>query len=575
MREEPQVLVIEAPFVEPSLSRPEVRAFAQRMRLLGCHATAADFNVGIYRALVGHKSVAKLVALDRRLLFDQFCKGLYVGEDVVRNEPENGGGGKAEHRLLSSIRAGKDGELAAALTKSMLPLTSSVGPVPLHQDYVVAQMVADVVLGLGVARFDSAQGLNLCGFTSPVTGKNPEQIVAFATDENSVLGRIYDEYLAGLVADARAHRFIVVISQQSQLIPGMALAAWLKRHEGRGVAIAGKYLDTLLVRCVPRGLTSHVDAVIHGCSSEAARNWALGLEHRNSTVLGGEAPSVLAGIPQAVWAGPMAGWDSMALGPRRVAALKATSRCYWAKCQFCVESASGHEVFDMVDAEALGALQQKLVDEGIGHAQFLDYALPRAVLEALADAWDGRIRWCAQLRFERAFDDPALFERLRRAGCVQLSWGFESAAVGVLQAANKGGACDPLKRSLILRHASAVGIANHLFFIAGLPGETDADHLTTLSFLEANWATIHSGEAYEYQHRFGTGYFATKTDVALQRVISGTWLPVAGIGEWPREIMAEVRCRELAAILMAMAKEHRCNDLMDGHWSLWPEMLAS
>ena len=105
------------------------------------------------------------------------------------------------------------------------------------------------------------------------------------------------------------------------------------------------------------------------------------------------------------------------------------------------------------------------------------------VLEKLCDLIiesGQKYKWSGQAA-PRADMPPELFKKLARAGCVLLRFGVESFADPVLALMNKTySGADAVAN---LRAAHDAGIETHINLIAGFPGETEADFLTTARVL--------------------------------------------------------------------------------------------
>lgn len=94
------------------------------------------------------------------------------------------------------------------------------------------------------------------------------------------------------------------------------------------------------------------------------------------------------------------------------------------------------------------------------------------------------IKWSAQavIRKEMTYD---YFVKLRKSGCVNLSYGLESASSLLMARVGKAFARDAdVER--IIRDSYRAGVCSNLNFMFGLPGETDDEFNKTLNFLARN-----------------------------------------------------------------------------------------
>jgi radical SAM superfamily enzyme YgiQ (UPF0313 family) len=84
------------------------------------------------------------------------------------------------------------------------------------------------------------------------------------------------------------------------------------------------------------------------------------------------------------------------------------------------------------------------------------------------------------IRFEESLD-RAFLQRMYDAGCYSLFFGLESMSQAMQDVIKKGTQVDVVWRTL--RDCKEIGIKVHLFFILGIPGETEADMMESLNFM--------------------------------------------------------------------------------------------
>ncbi len=92
------------------------------------------------------------------------------------------------------------------------------------------------------------------------------------------------------------------------------------------------------------------------------------------------------------------------------------------------------------------------------------------------------IIWTASngIRVESADDE--LFEKMRRAGCYRVSFGFESGNDAVLKAFGKGGKASIEQGYKAVNMARAAGLDTTGFFLLGLSADTDETMMDTIEF---------------------------------------------------------------------------------------------
>jgi hypothetical protein len=114
-----------------------------------------------------------------------------------------------------------------------------------------------------------------------------------------------------------------------------------------------------------------------------------------------------------------------------------------------------------------------------------------ASFQALLDVLDSLgYPWGANFCGDRCLSEPATCHRIVRAGCCFASVGLESASPRILAAMHKGTTVDVVTR--MIRGLADAGVAVSVNFMAGFPGETEADHLASLRWIRSNRSYLHS-----------------------------------------------------------------------------------
>lgn len=159
--------------------------------------------------------------------------------------------------------------------------------------------------------------------------------------------------------------------------------------------------------------------------------------------------------------------------------------CYWAKCTFCAHFWS-LGVGAMRDRSALKLVQDmhELQERhGVRSFYFCDESMYPPTLEGLCDLVPETgldVKWGGMIRFEESLDREFL-QRMYDAGCYSLFFGLESMSQAMQDVIKKGTDVDVVWRTL--RDCKEIGIKVHLFFILGIPGETEADMMESLNFM--------------------------------------------------------------------------------------------
>ncbi|MBX9396768.1 hypothetical protein K4749_25065 [Streptomyces sp. TRM72054] len=148
-----------------------------------------------------------------------------------------------------------------------------------------------------------------------------------------------------------------------------------------------------------------------------------------------------------------------------------TVGCYWGKCTFCSygnryrDARAFQQIAPEVAAEHLVALAERLemtdvavTDENTGLRHLL------RVTEAVR-RHGASLTFRIRARLERELADPGFCERLRAAGCVQLSTGFETAHQDILDSLHKGQDAVHAERAVL--NLTRAGIVTNLSFMDG------------------------------------------------------------------------------------------------------------
>lgn len=181
-------------------------------------------------------------------------------------------------------------------------------------------------------------------------------------------------------------------------------------------------------------------------------------------------------------------WDwGQYWSPENVILYSPTRGCYWNKCTFCDyglntsgPTSPSREVPPANlrrDLEALSAFGRTVYFA-------VDAMSPRYVrvlLETLEDL-QKPVRWSAELRLEQNFPQRRLGRRLSEAGCVAISFGYESGTQRILDLIDKGVRLDVVPAVLEELWANDIGI--QMMGFVGFPSETEDESLATYSFLD-------------------------------------------------------------------------------------------
>ncbi len=212
--------------------------------------------------------------------------------------------------------------------------------------------------------------------------------------------------------------------------------------------------------------------------------------------------------------------------------------CYWRRCRFCDTSLDYIRRFDPADASTVRRWIATVVREtGTRGFHFVDEAAPPSLLRhlsALLVRRGPRIEWWTNVRFEPVFD-AGLCADLRRAGCLAVTGGLETAADRSLRRMGKGITVDGAASAL--RAFAEAGIRTHAYLMYGFPGQTPQEIVDALERVRRLFARGWLNSA--YWHRF-----ALTVHSEAYRVRDALGLAAAG-GRRPRFASNEVPFREL------------------------------
>jgi len=312
---------------------------------------------------------------------------------------------------------------------------------------------------------------------------SPDDLERLAAGEASTLFAPYfeEELLPQVVA--RQPRLIALsVNYRHQVLPAFELAGKLRRRLPGVPIVAGGGVFTSW-RTTLRRLDlrfSPFSRVVFGPGEAALADLAAGVAPTDAYFLQGGSSVGFA--PDYRFA-PLADY----LSPLPVLPVSASRGCYWQNCLFCPEATSPtHPYAALPPADFPNLLRDLAGRYGVRHFHFTDNALPPVVLRRLAaeaQTLPG-ISWHGFVRFEKALLDPELIRGLSASGCAMLQLGLESGSQAVLDRLGKGTHLAEVAR--ILDNLKQAGIASYVYVMLGTPGETEADAVQTLNFLETH-----------------------------------------------------------------------------------------
>ncbi len=179
------------------------------------------------------------------------------------------------------------------------------------------------------------------------------------------------------------------------------------------------------------------------------------------------------------------------LTPNVVIPIQSSNSCYWGKCKFCVCSGkSAFQTRPVINVyEELEYLSKKYNSK---YFAFWDNSMHPNFLSKLADLIIERklnINFSIYARLEKEFNYK-LLKKIRKAGCIKIHWGLDSANQRILDYVDKG--IDLKTSERILKDSKKAGIYNFVYIITGYPTETKQEMEDLYTYLKRNQKNINN-----------------------------------------------------------------------------------
>lgn len=315
----------------------------------------------------------------------------------------------------------------------------------------------------------------------------------------------FDPYLDGPFAGVlRERRWRVVgfsVNFTNQLPLALRMARQVRRALPDAVIVFGgtEVCDDVRLAREPKDywrLFHDADIIVPGegespfCDILRAVHDGRGFDGIRGILTHGETPAVLPITYENVGELPTPAydvwkWDAY-WAPEPVVLYSPTRGCYWNKCTFCDYGLNQ----DRPTSPSRERPVEKVLDDlraitGIGRTVYfsVDAMSPRylrALCEALGESATP-IRWSAELRLERTFPKRDMARHLRNAGCVAISFGYESGSQRVLDLIDKG--VQLAQVPAILAHLKEHHIGVQMMGFTGFPTERPDEAERTYDFL--------------------------------------------------------------------------------------------
>lgn len=273
---------------------------------------------------------------------------------------------------------------------------------------------------------------------------------------------------------------------------------------------------------------------------------------------------------------PLPAWDLFP--PSKTYSLITQRGCPF-RCKFCMRVSGNQprkrspqnilEEFKL-DVEKYGAVQILVEDESFGVDRkqaypFLDYLVESGL--------NKKVKWVTQTRVDLV--DEGFFQKLKAAGCTQVSFGVESGNEKILKETGKGITLKKAEESISL--AKKAGLQTGSYFIFGHPYETKQTAWDTIRFAaKLNTDFVAFGimvpypgtEIYEMAKRGEGGYKIISSDWADFNKTIGSSLELETLSR------KELEKLQLTAYLLFYLKNWRLWDLLKLFWEEWKVAFA-
>lgn len=476
-----RVDLVFAPFTGvtyPYLSTAVLTAYVKQE---SAHAVSQiDLNQRLVAHLLAPETLAAELAGAEELVSESRGRRL-VGSDVLRF---------ARCATLAAVGP----TLISALPEAMEIIRSERA---VHEPAEIA--LADYVVSLGLKAATALHPPDALDFSEPLYGvqaADPKSLRTAVTCEDSKFLQWYD----ALIQPGELTGDVVGLSivYQGQVLPGLLLAQWLRRHRPNAHILIGGPFFTAHRELLPRHpwLFDLVDAFVVFEGEQPLVGYLDALESGHPL---GQIPGLVfngtegvqdTGAPVPIPAATLPTPDFGGLplseyhAPAPVLPLLASRGCYW-RCAFCTHHYIYGDSYRVRPRAAIaGDLETLVTKYGCEHVYFVDESIsPKLIrhISASVAELDRDIRWGCELRLERSLSDDDL-ARAAQSGCRVLSFGLESGSQRVLDLMHKGITVAEVRR--LLNACSRVGIHAHVMCIVGFPGEREVDSDETVALLE-------------------------------------------------------------------------------------------
>ncbi|SHI20626.1 B12-binding domain-containing radical SAM protein [Sporanaerobacter acetigenes] len=359
-------------------------------------------------------------------------------------------------------------------------------------------------------------------FTMPYNEKESLCIKEAIDDsEHNPYIQFYEECVLNKIDETTDIIAISILGQQ-QLIPGITLAAMIKRKHPKVKIVLGGTVFTILKKTIQKWkhLFDFFDFIILYEGEESMYQLISALENgesiininnlvyrnENKELVIQENTQINTSIDLAIPCFEGLELDKYFV-PRKIIPFALTrQKCTWSRCAFCVHDISISNNFKLKQMDKIVEEIRYLINKY--DTDLFDLLIENGLNEKVLEEFSRellrknvKIKWRAHFRLQREID----FNLLKKSGCVALFCGVESGSDQVLENMRKGTSVSGYEKCL--KHIMEAGIWTRISLIIGFPNETLNDVLQTFKFLIKNKNNIGSFGAGRFMLYLDSGVF--------------------------------------------------------------------
>ena len=191
--------------------------------------------------------------------------------------------------------------------------------------------------------------------------------------------------------------------------------------------------------------------------------------------------------------------NDLYLSPHQMFSIYSALGCSYGACTFCGSNRLMAPYVPRTISVLVDEIEQLQQNYGISHFDICDNNFDPARAAEFCDEVERRgtrFWWQCTSRVYTTLTDT-LLRRMRRAGCVLMNIGLESASDRILKIMRKGYTADHVDQLLV--NTWVAGMPVHLYCICSFPSESPAESEKTLEFLRRHLHSCHSVYFQDYE----------------------------------------------------------------------------